>query len=535
MRALRVVGITEGGGELSVVLEDPARRERFVVTADEQLRAAARGDLTRLGQIAIELESQLRPREIQARIRAGASVEQVASAAGVPVQKIERFAYPVLLERSRTAEVAQRAHPVRADGPDSRMLGDVVAHTFGLRGQEYHSAEWDSWKGEDGRWVVALSWRAGRSDNRAHWTFQPGAHGGTVTAVDEHAHDLVEGLPARPLRTVGPVIDIARADEPPPQTDPHDGRELRAAASDGARGWAPEAGRVATERPPTRTAPEPRRPEPPLVRRTEPARTEPAYSEPVRTEPYHPEPARTGALQRPADGDGRLPDPRRDPDRPAASAPVVDRPAAADPTPAVDRDAATGRAPAAGLDDLHDAPDVHDIADLGRPVAPTTAEPTTAEPTTAEPTTPGETAAQDSAPVRPAASAAETDTAADRAEGSAAASTTGPVTSTPAASAMPATPVASGRSSEPAASDGPSTGTPAPAQDPAVPAEPDQATTAATPARAGTTATSSPDETLDAATPEEPRKPAAPARRTKKGKPVMPSWDEVLLGVRGQR
>jgi hypothetical protein len=24
-------------------------------------------------------------------------------------------------------------------------------------------------------------------------------------------------------------------------------------------------------------------------------------------------------------------------------------------------------------------------------------------------------------------------------------------------------------------------------------------------------------------------------RRTKKGKPVMPSWDEVLLGVRGPR
>ena len=28
---------------------------------------------------------------------------------------------------------------------------------------------------------------------------------------------------------------------------------------------------------------------------------------------------------------------------------------------------------------------------------------------------------------------------------------------------------------------------------------------------------------------------AAPNRRTKKGKPVMPSWDEVLLGVRGPR
>ncbi len=230
MRALRVVGIAEDG---AVVLEDSGRRERYTVAADEQLRAAAKGDLTRLGQIAIELESQLRPREIQARIRAGASVEHVAAAAGVPPQKIERFAYPVLLERSRTAEVAQRAHPVRADGPDARMLGDVIAHTFGLRGLEYTESEWDSWKGEDGRWVVALSWRAGRSDNRAHWTFHPGAHGGTVSALDEHASDLVEGVPARPLRTVGPVIDIARQEEP---TEPGPPEALRAAASDTARG-----------------------------------------------------------------------------------------------------------------------------------------------------------------------------------------------------------------------------------------------------------------------------------------------------------
>ena len=51
MRALRVVGLTEDG---EVVLEDPVRLERFRVPADERLRAAARGDLSRLGQIAIE-------------------------------------------------------------------------------------------------------------------------------------------------------------------------------------------------------------------------------------------------------------------------------------------------------------------------------------------------------------------------------------------------------------------------------------------------------------------------------------------------
>jgi len=215
MRALRVVGYGEDG---VVILEDPDRRERFTVPADERLRAAARGDVQRLGQMSMELESQLRPREIQARIRAGASVEQVAAAAGVPLQRIERFAYPVLLERSRTAEMARQAHPVREDGPDVRTLDEVVEHTFGLRGQEYEQAEWDSFRGEDHKWVVALSWSVGRSDITARWTYHPGAHGGTVTALDEHATDLIDGL-SRPPRRVGPVIDFSKAaaeEEPGP-------------------------------------------------------------------------------------------------------------------------------------------------------------------------------------------------------------------------------------------------------------------------------------------------------------------------------
>ncbi|GAA2969467.1 septation protein SepH [Actinokineospora diospyrosa] len=209
MRALRVVGLSDDGK--TVICEDSARGERFTLPADERLRAAARGDVTRLGQIEIELESQMRPREIQTRIRAGESVEQVSEAAGIPAHKVERFAYPVLLERSRTAELAQRAHPVREDGPDLQTLGEVVAHAFGLRGQDYAAAAWDSWRGEDGKWVVQLSWTAGRSLNRAHWSFHPGAHGGTVSPMDEHAHDLLDPQPNRPLRTVRPVTELAQA------------------------------------------------------------------------------------------------------------------------------------------------------------------------------------------------------------------------------------------------------------------------------------------------------------------------------------
>ena len=257
MRALRVVGLAEGG---DVVLEDPVRLERYTVPADERLRAAARGDLSRLGQIATELESQLRPREIQARIRAGASVEQVATAAGVPVQKIERFAYPVLPRalphRGRRAARppgargrAGQPHPLRGRRPHLWLARpDVRRCPLGLV------------EGRRRQWVVALSWRAGRSDNRAHWTFQPGAHGGTVTALDEHASDLVEGLPARPLRTVGPVIDMTRQEEETPPPSPVE--EWRAAASDSFRDrtpTGPDPGRPAPERG-ARPAPEPRRP-----------------------------------------------------------------------------------------------------------------------------------------------------------------------------------------------------------------------------------------------------------------------------------
>ncbi|MGH3949218.1 MAG: septation protein SepH [Pseudonocardiaceae bacterium] len=216
MRALRVVGLHEDGK--SIVCEDPARGERFQLPADDRLRAAARGDIARLGQIQIELESHMRPREIQARIRAGETVSQVASSAGIPEQRVERFAYPVLLERSRHAELAQHAHPVREDGPDVQTLGEVVVHAFGVRGQDYSQANWDSWRGDDGKWMVALRWKAGRSDNRAIWGFSPGAHGGTVTALDEHAQDILDPHTNRAPRTLRPLhsdADVPSGEQQP--------------------------------------------------------------------------------------------------------------------------------------------------------------------------------------------------------------------------------------------------------------------------------------------------------------------------------
>jgi hypothetical protein len=208
MRALRVVGLDEDGE--TVICEDPDNGDRFSVPADERLRAAARGDLTRLGQAQIEMEDNLRPREIQARVRSGATVKEIVESSGVPQQRVERYAYPVLLERAQIAEMAQRAHPIREDGPDVQTLTDVVAQTFGMRGHDYAESSWDAWRGEDNKWVVRLHWTAGRSDNTAHWVFHQGAHGGTVVPIDDHAADLLDPSPTRALRTVRPVTELAR-------------------------------------------------------------------------------------------------------------------------------------------------------------------------------------------------------------------------------------------------------------------------------------------------------------------------------------
>ena len=134
----------------------------------------------------------LRPKEIQAKIRAGASVEQVAAAAGEDIARVERFAHPVLLERSRAAELATAAHPVLADGPSVLTLLETVTTALVARGLDPDATDWDAWRNEDGRWTVQMAWKAGRSDNVAHFRFTPGAHGGTATAFDDAAGELID-------------------------------------------------------------------------------------------------------------------------------------------------------------------------------------------------------------------------------------------------------------------------------------------------------------------------------------------------------
>ncbi|MBF6574411.1 septation protein SepH [Nocardia farcinica] len=218
MRELRVIGLTPDSTH--IVCVDTESGQKFRLPADDKLRAAARGDLARFGQIEIETEASMRPRDIQARIRAGASVEQVTAESGMPAARVERFAYPVLLERARAAELAQKAHPVRADGPAVETLIEVVTAAFTERGHTLENAEWDAWKDEKGFWIAQLQWQNGRSEIAAHWRYQPDAHGGTVAPLDDPAADLIDPDFGRALRGLATILPTEPEPEPARPAEP---------------------------------------------------------------------------------------------------------------------------------------------------------------------------------------------------------------------------------------------------------------------------------------------------------------------------
>ncbi|TCC26104.1 septation protein SepH [Kribbella sindirgiensis] len=158
MREARLVGLSQDGKQLIVAMAETG--EEFAVPVDDRLRAALRGDRARLGQLEIQMESALRPRDIQARIRAGESPEAVAAVAQMPMERVMAFAGPVLAERDHIASLAQRASVRRRGGGDAptRNLGAWVTDRLRTRQVDPASAEWDAWRREDGRWAVRVSY-----------------------------------------------------------------------------------------------------------------------------------------------------------------------------------------------------------------------------------------------------------------------------------------------------------------------------------------------------------------------------------------
>jgi Protein of unknown function (DUF3071) len=209
MRQLRLVALTDDGKSLVLALDgaEPGEEgERFELPIDDRVRAAARGDARRLGQIDVEIGATLPPRVIQARIRAGETPEQVALASGIRVERIMRFAHPVLQERERVAEQAREARVRLSEGTPSVPLQQFMSERLRLLGADLDAVRWDAHRAGDGVWQVTAAWQAGAKSGVTRWAYDIPAR--TVTPVDAATTDFAEGT--RLVRVV-PHVPAERA------------------------------------------------------------------------------------------------------------------------------------------------------------------------------------------------------------------------------------------------------------------------------------------------------------------------------------
>jgi hypothetical protein len=167
MRPVRFVALTEDGQ--AFVLADEVGR-LLALPIDDRVHTALRPDRESAGAQAtptVDATPSLAPRDIQARIRSGDSAEEVARVAGVPVDRVLRYAGPVLQERAMLAQHARRTKLKNSE--KGATLAEVVDGRLGQHGIDTEKISWDAHRREDGTWRITASWPSGKATAQAVW------------------------------------------------------------------------------------------------------------------------------------------------------------------------------------------------------------------------------------------------------------------------------------------------------------------------------------------------------------------------------
>lgn len=160
------------------------------------------------------------PRVIQDRIRHGATVAELADEADTDESRIEPYAWPILQERARIAELAHAALPVNGDGVSNQPLWEVLATALAAHGESLSDAEWDAYQNSTKQWIVTVSWEkdaAGRTNTHTA-EFIIELRGSEKALAHPHnsiAGDLVNPRYGQPVRSVSPVTPLLHPTQTP--------------------------------------------------------------------------------------------------------------------------------------------------------------------------------------------------------------------------------------------------------------------------------------------------------------------------------
>jgi hypothetical protein len=153
--------------------------------------------------------SELTPREIQARLRAGRTIDEVAKEARCTREWVERFAAPILAEQAQVVELARGLTYSKARlGESGLPLGESVAMNLADKGvllpADVFDDSWSAFQLHDGVWLVRFAYRSRGRLQQASWEVDLNA--GRLLSRDRLASDLgyVEGGRIRRLAENGP-------------------------------------------------------------------------------------------------------------------------------------------------------------------------------------------------------------------------------------------------------------------------------------------------------------------------------------------
>ncbi|QWC84859.1 DUF3071 domain-containing protein [Nocardioidaceae bacterium] len=164
------------------------------------------------------MTSQLPPREIQSRIRAGETPEDVATAAQTTLEKVLVYAGPVLAERAHLAGLAQAASVRTPGGTSAGVLSDLVETRLRASALDASAVNWDAWRRPDRTWAVVAELPLDGVARTA--TFTHDIAGRYVVAEDDLARWLTGELDHRPglARTTADDAAPGDGDSPAPQS-----------------------------------------------------------------------------------------------------------------------------------------------------------------------------------------------------------------------------------------------------------------------------------------------------------------------------
>ena len=218
MTELELVAVDSPKGHLILAGSDG---EEHRLPIDEALRAAVRRARPQVATPPppetgrpTAVAASLRPREIQWRLRAGETAEEIAQESGLSVEKVRRYESPVVAERDWVVAEGRRT-PLSRE-PGAPTLGEIVVDRLARRGVDVEDLFWTAVRRPEQAWQLVLEFRAGERDRQALWSVD--LPGRAVRPLDDESRWLTEAelAPAHAVsgaqRSSSRVFDVLAPD-----------------------------------------------------------------------------------------------------------------------------------------------------------------------------------------------------------------------------------------------------------------------------------------------------------------------------------